>query len=217
MQLSYSLSLRGQQFQALPEKALFWTNQKALLISDLHLGRDAHLRQNGFAMPSEVAETEFKKLERLLEKFEAEKIFILGDFFHSRTSGDISALRSLIKESKQEWILIKGNHDVFNDSFYLDLGISTVLKEFLLDDVLLIHDFSDITNKEKNIIVHGHIHPAYKISGKAKQSIKLPCFLIRKNVVSLPAFGFTTGLHPIKKKKDDLILVCTSQYILPVL
>jgi len=51
----------------------------------------------------------------------------------------------------------------------------------------------------------GHIHPGVNLSGRARQSITLPCFAFGKRQAILPSFGRFTGRIAIRHEKQDRI------------
>lgn len=214
MQTIYSISLNGENFQALPQKALFWIGEQALLISDLHLGRAAHLRKSGFALTDMVHEKDMAKLAAVATQKEAKTIYILGDLFHSRSKGDTTVLETIIKDSKANWILVKGNHDVFTDEYYLSIGFQKVVSRILVrNKVLLIHE-PDNKDLKSYLCISGHVHPGFRIKGRAKQSLKLPCFYIKKSQIILPALGETTGLFTVNLKgPQEWVIVCYKQML----
>ena len=74
--------------------------------------------------------------------------------------------------------------------------------------------FSHIPCTESSTFnICGHIHPAFKIRGKARQSIKLPCYYLTLNQLILPSFGQFTGSHIIdlKSNKDEILVVSKNQ------
>lgn len=46
-----SLKICDQQLLMLPERALYWREQRVLFVADLHLGKDATFRQAGLPVP----------------------------------------------------------------------------------------------------------------------------------------------------------------------
>lgn len=52
----------------------------------------------------------------------------------------------------------------------------------------------------------GHVHPCIRLSGKAKQSLRLPCFYFTQHLGLLPAFGGFTGMHAIKPVSGDVVV-----------
>jgi DNA ligase-associated metallophosphoesterase len=217
MQNSFSIQFLDQSWQALQQKALFWINQKALLISDLHLGRAAHLRKHGYALSEEAHSSDLSNIESLINNYEARIIYVLGDLFHSHTLGDISGITKLIKDSGLEWILIKGNHDVFKDEIYFKLGFAQVLDELIIDKQFLLKHEPSKSDLINFFCISGHLHPGYRLYGKAKQSITLPCFYFGDRQIILPAMGMLTGLYRLKQKsKKEVFVVCHPGGVQPV-
>ena len=208
-QSSFSIQLVGQNWQALPQKALFWMEQNALLISDLHLGRAAHLRKNGYALNESAHLLDIQNIQSLLSQQNYKTIYILGDLFHSHTLGNDSFLKELICESNANWILIKGNHDVFENEVYLELGFNEVFTELKFDHQILLKHEPSTQDLKRYFCISGHLHPGYRIRGKAKQAITLPCFYFGKQQIILPAIGMLTGLYRLKKRlKNEVFVVC---------
>ena len=56
----------------------------------------------------------------------------------------------------------------------------------------------------------GHVHPSIKLRGKARQSLRLPCFYFSDQNGLLPAFGKFTGTAIIRPKKTDQIFAPVS-------
>src|ERR1051326_5913604 len=74
---------RGEELILLPERAVFWKRKNLVLLSDLHLGRSGHLRKAGIPLSSKVHEDDLNRLSAVLQKVSPEKIYLLGDLFHS--------------------------------------------------------------------------------------------------------------------------------------
>ncbi len=216
MQFSSSLQIKQQLWVPMAQKYLWLPEKKIILLSDLHLGKSAYFRANGFPLRIESQQDDFYRLALIDAKHQDCQIFILGDLFHSRSKTDFGNLSNIIQASKNSWIFIKGNHDVFEDLDYYQLGFSQVLTQYLMDDICLVHE-STSTLLKSHFCVSGHLHPGYRIAGKAKQGITLPCFYFSDTHIILPAFGSLTGLKNIfHQKKFDTIMVCNEQDIYTV-
>jgi metallophosphoesterase superfamily enzyme len=63
----------------------------------------------------------------------------------------------------------------------------------------------------------GHIHPGVRLVGKARQSIRIPCFFQTGSCLILPAFGNFTGLAIVKPKAEDKVWGITGEKIIPIL
>ncbi|WP_332911905.1 hypothetical protein [Algoriphagus boritolerans] len=63
----------------------------------------------------------------------------------------------------------------------------------------------------------GHIHPGVRLLGKARQTVRIPCFHLSKSRLILPAFGNFTGLALVKPKDGDTIWGITPEKIIHIL
>ncbi|HBS77960.1 MAG TPA: DEAD/DEAH box helicase, partial [Pseudomonas sp.] len=46
-------------------------------------------------------------------------------------------------------------------------------------------------------VLAGHLHPAFRLHGRGRQSLRLPCFCIGARLSLLPAFGSFTGMMEV--------------------
>ena len=84
--------LAGETVTLLPERALYWPRRAALLIADLHLGKDATFRASGVPLPGGTTAADLARLSVALERSGARRLVILGDFFHARRGRDPALL-----------------------------------------------------------------------------------------------------------------------------
>ena len=185
----------NQNLILLPKKAIFWEEEKALIISDLHIGKVGHFRKAGIAIPKLMEQEELATLSDLISECNPDKLIFLGDLFHSDMNNDWNWLllwRELFPAVKM--ILIKGNHDILHEDYYAQANFE-VYSELNIGPFLFVHDKDDYkTNPpETSYILSGHIHPAIRLKGKARQSLLLSCFYFGKDAGVLPAFGKFTG------------------------
>jgi DNA ligase-associated metallophosphoesterase len=192
--------------QVLPEKAMLIPEYGMLVISDLHLGKDIHFRNSGIPIPSQVGEKTFSALDDLLTKYTCHTILFLGDLFHSIKNKSFETFASWIDKWKdvRSFKLILGNHDMYPAADYERIGLQ-ILSHYKLGSLLFEHQPRTITNDYYHI--SGHIHPAVRLKGKGKQSMKLPCFWFTNQFAILPAFGHFTGTYVINPSKNDRIFV----------
>lgn len=180
-----------EKFLLTNQRAIFWETQKALILSDLHIGKAAHFRKSGIAISSEILVDDLKKLELLIHHFKAEKVIIVGDLFHAGYNSDLDLFRNLRAQFSQEFILIKGNHDRLKCEQYENLGIICEENSFQIATISFIHDPKNLA--ENGFCISGHIHPGFVLKGK-NESIRLPCFAVSESQIILPAFSKFTGL-----------------------
>lgn len=204
MSPSFTKKIQNQTWKLLPEKAIYWEERETLIITDLHIGKAGHFRKAGIAAPSAINSRNLEKLEYMLQKYEAAKLLILGDLFHSNANREWLEFEDWLENYDGLDIqLVTGNHDLLHPSFYESANIT--VHEFLeTDNFLFVHDTDEWKDSDPSLItVSGHIHPGVSIKGKGRQSLRFPCFLFSSKRILLPAFGEFTGLHTIKPGEGD--------------
>lgn len=65
-------------------------------------------------------------------------------------------------------------------------------------------------------VIAGHIHLTFRLVGKGRQRLFLPCFHHQAGMTLLPSFGDFTGGFLMENKPVDLICVTDSECIWPV-
>lgn len=200
----------NQTLCLLPEKAIFWEERKLLIVADLHLGKAGHFRKSGIPVSDLIHSKDILMLEKLIQKYQPAEVIFLGDLFHSDHNQGWEIFRRWLKsKAPLPFKLILGNHDVLSDG---DYNISNM--ELL--DALDIgpFNFTHIPEPNKLYNLAGHIHPAIKLKGKAKQSLRVPCFYFGHENGVLPAFGNFTGTATISvKKTDDVFVIAENEVI----
>jgi metallophosphoesterase superfamily enzyme len=68
-------------FLLLPQKCLFWENQKTLVLADLHFGKTGHFRKNGIGVPQSIFKEDMQRLLSLIQYFKPQNVLIIGDLF----------------------------------------------------------------------------------------------------------------------------------------
>lgn len=208
------LEISNQHFLLLSQKAIFWQEKKALIISDLHLGKAGHFRKNGIAISQASALKDLEILNNLIVEYAPLSIIFLGDLFHSEYNKeweDFIELRKFFYHIS--FILVKGNHDIIQSELFSKNHIS-LYDSLNVEGILFSHEK---TENEKFVFqFYGHTHPGIKIKGYGKLSLKLPCFAQKENTLMLPAFGELTGLHIIHQKEYDKIYVVGNEKIYAV-
>ena len=123
----------------LPQKAIYWKQEKALIAADVHLGKVGHFRKAGIAVPRDMEQDDLGRFVRPDTRTSPEKIIFLGDLFHSDMNDDWDWFAMWRRHfPKLEIILIKGNHDIIHDSHYLDLDV-TLHNDLLVGPFLMLH------------------------------------------------------------------------------
>lgn len=210
--MTHSITLHDQIFEMHFSGALFWEKHYILLISDVHLGKVSHFRKYGAAVPQQAVQQNFDALTAVVEHFKPKSILFLGDLFHSALNIEWSLFEQWVQTTSQEIILVSGNHDIISPLKYEALNIK-VIPELTLDSFLLTHH-----PEERNGFFNfsGHIHPAIKLSGLGRQSVRLPCFYKTEHQMILPAFGEFTGTYTLEPCEGCEVYALLGDAVLPV-
>ena len=211
-------SVANQDLLLLPQKAIYWQQEEALIAADVHLGKVGHFRKAGIAVPLHMEQTELSVLSDLIFEYKPKKLILLGDFFHSDINADwdwFILWRSQFP--KLEINLVKGNHDIIDDDYYRQLDIQ-LHDELLTGPFLMLHHPLGHTALElaKGYVFCGHIHPGISLSGKARQHLTLPCFAFGDRQGILPSFGKFTGRVAIRSVKRDRIFAIAKDKVLAI-
>ena len=205
MEKTVTIHKLGQTLRLSPERCIFWEEEALLLLSDLHIGKVAHFRKSGIAVPNQLFQEDMHRLSCLVNDFKPRIILVTGDFFHSLANGEhelFGQWRRALKATRI--LLVRGNHEVLPDAAYVDLGIEVVGKEYHIPPFSFIHEKPEQSTVDV-FWFSGHIHPGIKFGGKGRQSLVLPCFYFDANHCVLPAFSKFTGKHLIEPSGDDQV------------
>ena len=207
-----TLKIVQQTFELLPQGAVYWQEQKALLLADVHLGKVSHFRKNGYAIPAQIQFSFYQKMEQLLTAHNVEKIFFLGDLFHSDRNAEWDRFVAWNQSLSQQTILVKGNHDILPTRVLEQSGLF-VVTEWMEKNILLTHHPTD---RSGLFNFSGHIHPGVRLQGAGRQRLKVPCFFHQPNQMILPAFGDFTGLHLLQPKAGDRVYALTGEAVVEI-
>lgn len=201
-----SITLKNQQLILLPEKAVYWVEQAALIITDIHLGKSGHFRKNGIAVPQSVNNKNLRVLDTLIQLFKPSQIICLGDLFHSHKNSEWATFSTWRNQnSNVEMHLAIGNHDEYSMHEFNDLLLN--FSDQMIADPFLFTHYPVVDNELPLYPISGHIHPSVKFKGKGRQTVHAPCFYFGDNYGLLPAFGQFTGMHNISPKPDELVAI----------
>ncbi|MES2764996.1 MAG: DEAD/DEAH box helicase, partial [Bacteroidota bacterium] len=68
-----NFTLFNEELHLLPQKAIYWPREKALLIADAHFGKVGHFRKAGVPIPNQITHNDFEILTELLKTFDIKK------------------------------------------------------------------------------------------------------------------------------------------------
>jgi len=205
----------GAIFTLTNQRVIYWEQEKALILSDLHIGKSATFRKSGIPISKGVLEKDLERLETLINHFKAETLIVVGDLFHAEFNQDIQFFIDWFCQKENLKIeLILGNHDRLSAEIYEKLCLTVYQFEMIKNKIHFVHD--NIKISEDKFIISGHTHPGVLLKGKARQKIKLPCFQVTKNQLILPAFSNFTGLNTRSKPKNCINFAFTDELIFEV-
>ncbi|MFC4231648.1 ligase-associated DNA damage response endonuclease PdeM [Parasediminibacterium paludis] len=209
----------NQNFILSPKRCMFWEEQKALIVSDLHIGKTGHFRKYGIAVPQDVFKEDMQRLLDQITFFKAEQLLVVGDMFHSEANKELDLFLRWRNDVQALNIhLVKGNHDILKTDWYANANIQVHPEALTISKIHFLHDLAT-TNQQlatSNYIMSGHIHPGVLIKGISKQSLRFPCFYFATQHAVLPAFSRFTGLAAITPKKSDSVYAIVNQSIMKI-
>ncbi len=185
-----SLSFAGRRFEPLPCGALYWPEQKALLIADLHLEKGSSFARSGWLLPPHDSIDTVARLAAAVEQTGPQRIIALGDSFHDAggatrlEDGASAILRQLLSNS--EWIWVTGNHDADSGEA---LG-GRAVGEMLIDGIHLRHEAAAGCGVPE---ISGHYHPKIAMTLRAGLRVSRRCMAMTADRLVLPAYGSYAG------------------------
>lgn len=195
----------GQTLQLLASRAIYWPAQETLLIADTHFGKAAAFRRAGIPIPSGTTESDLARLDQLLASQPAQRLIVLGDFFHARSGRHEETMRVIGKwraANPIEMMLLRGNHDRASGDPPAEWNIRCVTGPFALDGLTLAHDPAEADGAP---VLAGHVHPAVLLPNPAGRPLRTACFWFSSRCGILPAFGAFTGMYNIIPAADDRV------------
>ncbi len=207
----------GHHFWLSPQRCLFWEEEKALILSDLHFGKTGHFRKHGIAVPQAVYREDLQRLLDQVIFYKAKQVIAVGDLFHSESNKELELFLKWRNDiSSVQFTLVKGNHDILHQQWYEKAGIEVRTGFYGQAGIGFVHDPSELPETNGLYTFCGHFHPAVVISGTGKQSLQFPCFYFSKKMAILPAFSKFSGFATVRKKKGDQVYAIVDQSIITI-
>ncbi|WP_443751123.1 ligase-associated DNA damage response endonuclease PdeM [Asticcacaulis solisilvae] len=188
MPSSIEVRFAGHDMVLDAELALYWPEQDALVVSDLHLEKSTYLAQFGSAVaPYDTLDT-LVRLDALRNRYRPKALILLGDSFHDRaawTRLEPAARDSVLAicNAVETCHLVEGNHDLGLTASGLNF-----CEEVVLDGLVFRHE-PDASSRPQ---VVGHFHPAISTELRGHR-LRGKCFAMNGRMLIMPAFGSFTG------------------------
>jgi DNA ligase-associated metallophosphoesterase len=167
--------------------ALYWEEERLLVVSDLHLEKGSSFAVRGILLPPFDTAATLKKLAAVVAHFDPRTVIALGDSFHDRDAherlndGDRDAIAAL--QTGRDWIWLEGNHDPLPPSS-LDGSVAT---EIVIGPVTFRHQPTGAIGE-----IAGHLHPKARVATRSR-GIGRRCFAGDGARIVMPSFGAYTG------------------------
>lgn len=184
-----ALHLGAASFVADALGALYWPEERMLVVADLHLEKgSAYARRRVFLPPYDTGVT-LAALAAVMARYAPRTVIALGDSFHdddgaARLPAQYRAALHQLQVGRA-WVWIAGNHD---PRLPPDLGGAR-------HDVLNVGAISfrhEPAAAETGCEIAGHLHPVARVAGRAG-SVRRRCFVSDGRRCVLPAFGAYAG------------------------
>lgn len=212
----------GETFDLLPEKALWWSRRRTLLVADAHFGKAQSFRRLGVAVPAGTTSAMLDELSRLLGRWDVARLVFLGDFLHS-VRGRSPRLLAALERWRQrhpsvDMDLVRGNHDDRAGDPPASLRLAVHDEPLSIDGIALCHHPRP---RPGAYVLAGHVHPCVWVRGGAQERLRLPCFSFGDRLAVLPAYGAFTGMHPLdaasgSRTAGERLYVVSGERVLPL-
>lgn len=193
----------GEHLLLTPERGVWWPERRTVFVADVHLGKAATFRSQAIPIP-DGTEEDLSALDRLLERTAATELVILGDLIHARrgrcqtTFEAVTRWRSVRREISIR--LVRGNHDVRAGQPPVAWSFETLREDAEIGPFALRH-YPDPIGRPT---LAGHLHPKIRLE-QGGDRLDLPCFLLRKEVLILPAFTHFADSTRIRREPADQV------------
>src|SRR5213078_1405963 len=170
--------------EATRDFALLLRDERALVISDLHLGFEGALAEQGVSIP---------RFQRrvILDRTKAGQVIIAGDFKHELSKNlvdewvEVKQVLRFIRDRAKP-VLVRGNHDNYLATILGDLNLPLNARADV-GGYTIVHGHEEVSTIHP--IVMGHEHPAVKLKDELGATVSVPAFLVTERLVVLPAFS----------------------------
>jgi DNA ligase-associated metallophosphoesterase len=182
-----AVNVAGVSLTADLSGALFWEEQRLLVVSDLHLEKGSSFAVRGALLPPYDTAATLSRLGAVIARHDPRTVIALGDSFHDRDAhgrlsiSDRETIAAL--QVRRDWIWIAGNHD---PALPDDLG-GTVAGEVVMGAIVFRHQPTGAIGE-----IAGHLHPKARVSTRGR-AVERRCFAADGERVVMPAFGAYAG------------------------
>jgi len=206
----------GQRLWLSAYRCIYWEEEQALILSDLHFGKTGHFRKEGIAVPQQLYWEDLQRLFAATQHFKPKRLIVVGDFFHSHFNKELDLFSKWRSDLPHLQIdLVMGNHDILGKAWYASQDITLHRDALLLGPFHFMHaPPQEVNEATLTYCFSGHIHPGIRIRGTGKQSLRFPCFYFTATHCILPAFGSFTGLKLVEANPGEKLFAIVAQEVI---
>src|SRR2546427_2734992 len=177
--------------EATRDFALLLREERALVISDLHLGFEGALAEQGVSIPRFQRRVILERLGQMFDRTKAEQVIIAGDFKHEFSKNlvdewvEVKQVLRFLKDRVTP-VLVRGNHDNYLATILGDLNLSLNARADV-GGYTIVHRHEEGSTLHPIII--GHEHPAVKLKDELRAVLSVPALPGTERPMGPPAFS----------------------------
>jgi DNA ligase-associated metallophosphoesterase len=167
--------------------ALYWPEERLLIVADLHLEKGSSFAARGVLLPPYDTAATLARIARLIARHAPRMVIALGDSFHDGDGpariapADRASLAAL--QRGRDWMWITGNHDPAPAD-----GIGGSFGDALAVGPLIFRHAPSGAEGE----IAGHLHPVARVGSRGR-GVSRRCFASDGARGVMPAFGAYAG------------------------
>ncbi|MEO1575179.1 MAG: ligase-associated DNA damage response endonuclease PdeM [Pseudomonadota bacterium] len=204
---SATITLAGESVELMAERALYWPASRALIVADVHLGKESIFGRSGLAIPDGSTGTDLARLADLVKRCRAQRLIVLGDLVHAPPDPAATwpaALSAWLDAHPALTVqVIAGNHDRPAARRRLDTRIAWTEGPLQMSPFVLAHEPLRTGNE---YVLCGHLHPALRLKVRS-DALRSPVFWLTRDVGVLPSFGRFTGGYNVRPHAEDRVFM----------
>jgi uncharacterized protein len=191
-----ALRVCGVELEADLSGALYWPDERTLVVADLHFEKGSSFAARGMLLPPYDTAATLALLDRVIARHAPRLVIALGDSFHDGGGParvmpqDRAALAEL--QCGRDWVWIAGNHDPDPAQ---DVG-GVFARCLSLGPLTFRHE---PTAGAADGEIAGHLHPSARVVQRGR-AVSRRCFAASERRMILPAFGAYTGALNIRSR-----------------
>ncbi|MCX7997119.1 MAG: hypothetical protein N2691_05225 [Patescibacteria group bacterium] len=202
MKQTVSRTILGQTLTISYFRALFWEQNRTLVIADPHLGQPSRRIS---------PEEELLRLSDAMEFFSPQRLIVLGDLLADSSIAFRASFRTWREQFRAvELFLVKGSRDILSDRAYRDLRVEPLNKALYEGPFVFSHRPMErpVPNR---IVICGQVHPAVALYDPQRMPVRYPCFYFGAAHIVLPAFSEAVRLTEIDPAEQDALYIVTER------